>query len=161
MKRWLRRVRAALGMGLLWAAGGAGVGGLIELLDNVLPGGFPMASAVDMWPQTLAIPFFLGGVLFSVVLGIAGRRRRFDQLSLPQFSAWGALAGLLLGLLPVSRGAPAVFLAVTTLVSAVAAAGSLALARRAENRELLAAGADLDAIGLTEREARELLGRGD
>jgi hypothetical protein len=161
MKRWLRRVRAALGMGLLWAAGGAGVGGLIELLDNVLPGGFPMASAVDMWPQTLAIPFFLGGVLFSVVLGIAGRRRRFDQLSLPQFSAWGALAGLLLGLLPVSRGAPAVFLAVTTLVSAVAAAGSLALARRAENRELLAAGADLDAVGLTEREARELLGRGD
>jgi hypothetical protein len=148
-------------MGLLWAAGGAGVGGVIELLDNVLPGGLAMASAVDMWPQTLAIPFFLGGVLFSVVLGIAGRRRRFDELSLPQFTAWGAVAGLLLGLRAVTAGAPVIALGITTLGSAIAAAASLALARRSEDRELLAAGADVADAGLTEAEARELLGRGD
>ena len=161
MTRWLRRVRGALGMGLLWAAGGAGVGGVIELLDNVLPGGLPMASAVDMWPQTLAIPFFLGGVAFAVVLGIAGRRRRFDELSIPRFAAWGALAGLLLGLRAVTMGAPALFLGITTLLSAGAAAGSLALARLGEDRALLAAGADVADAGLTAAETRELLGRGD
>jgi hypothetical protein len=148
-------------MGLIWAVGGAGVGGLIELMDNVLPGGFPMASAVDMWPQTLAIPSFLGGVVFAVVLGIAGGRRRFDELSLPQFAAWGAVAGLLLGGFGVSRGAPAVFMGITTLWSAVAAASSLALARRVEDRELLAAGAGVADAGLTDDEARQLLGRRD
>jgi hypothetical protein len=48
---------------------------------------------------------------------------------------------------------------ITTLWSAIAAAGSLALARMAEDRELLAAGADVGEAGLTEGEARELLGR--
>lgn len=161
MTRWARRIRGAVGMGLLWAAGGAAVGGLIELLDNVLPGGLPMASAVDMWPQTLAIPGFLGGVVFAVVLGIAGRRRRFDELSLPRFAAWGAVAGLLLGALAVTNGAPAVLLVVAALWSAAAAAGSLALARRSEDRELLAAAADVADAGLRGAEARELLGRGD
>ena len=161
MTRWLKRVRGAIGMGLLWAAGGLGVGGMIELLDNVLPGGFALASAVDMWPQTLAIPSFLGGVVFGVVLGIAGGRRRFDELSLRQFTAWGAVAGALLGALGMAIGAPIVFLAITTLWGAAAAAGSLALARRGEDRALLAAAADVNDAGLTAGEARELLGRRD
>ena len=37
------------------------------------------------------------------------------------------------------------------------ASGSLALARRADDRELLEAGADVADIGLTEEEKRELL----
>jgi hypothetical protein len=148
-------------MGLLWAAGGMGVGGLIEAADNVVPGGLQAVHVVDMWPQTLAIPSFLGGVVFAVVLGIAGARRRFDELSLPQFAAWGAVAGLLLGGLAVSIGAPVFFAGITTLWSAAAAAGSLALARRAQDRELLAAGADPGEAGLTEAEARQPLGRGD
>jgi len=128
---WLKRVRATLGLGLLWAAGGVGVGGVIELLDNILPGGLPMASAVDMWPQTLAIPGFLGGVIFAVVLMIAARRHRFDELSMPRFAGWGAFTGLTLGALAMSIGAPAVFLAIMTGAGTVAAAGSLLLARRA------------------------------
>jgi hypothetical protein len=157
--KWLRRARGVLGMGLLWAAGGAGVGGLIELLDNVLPGGFPMASAVDMWPQTLAIPGFVGGVVFAVVLGIAGSRRRFDELSLPAFAAWGAVAGLLLGALATSIGAPMVFIAITTLASAFAASGSLLLARMAEGHGRLDVGADVDALAPAEDESQRLLGR--
>jgi hypothetical protein len=158
---WLRRIRAALAMGLLWAAGGAAVGGFIELLDNVLPAAHPLTRLVDMWPQTLAIPSFVGGVVFATVLGIAGRRRRFDELSLPRFTAWGAVAGVLLGGLALSIGAPLAFIGITTLWCAVAAAGSLTLARRAERRELLVSGADVADVGLTEAEARELLGRRD
>ena len=158
MRQWRRRIRGAVGMGLIWAAGGAGVGGLIELLDNVLPGGLAMASAVDMWPQTLAIPGFLGGAVFAVVLGIAGGRHRFDELSLPRFAAWGAVAGLLLGGLGMAAGAPAIFLGITTLGSALAASGSLALARMAEGRRVLAAGANVTEDGRVAGEGRELLG---
>ena len=163
MKQWLRRARGVVGMGLIWAAGGMGVGGMIELLDNVLPGGLAMASAVDMWPQTLAIPGFIAGLVFGAVLGIVGSRRRFDELSLPRFTAWGAVAGLLLGGLTVVLGirAPILAVTITTLGSAVAAAGSLVLARFVERRELLSAGADVTEAGLTEGEARQLLGRSD
>lgn len=129
MRTILRRVRATLGMGLLWAVGGFGVGGVIELLDNVLPGGLAMASRVDMWPQTLAIPGFIGGVIFAVVLMVAARRQRFDQLSMPRFSALGAVAGLALGALAMSIGAPVMFLGIMAFAGTVAAAGSLLLAR--------------------------------
>jgi len=90
-----------------------------------------MASAVDMWPQTLAIPGSLGGVIFVVVLMIVARRQRFDELSMPRFAGWGAFTGLTLGALAMSIGAPAVFLAIMTGAGTVAAAGSLLLARRA------------------------------
>jgi hypothetical protein len=161
MKKFLRRIRGALGMGFVWGVGGLGVGGLIELLANILPGGFPISSAVDMWPQLLAMVGFLGGAIFAIVLGIAGGRRRFDELSLPAFTALGAVAGLVLGALTLALGAGVPFIAFTTVLSAIGAASSLMLARKAEKRELLAADADLADVGLTEAEARELLGRGD
>ena len=45
------------------------------------------------------------------------------------------------------------------LIAAGSAAGSLALARSADDRELLDAGADVADIGLTKEEKRELLGK--
>ena len=83
MKKWLRRIRGAVGMGLTWAAGWALVGVLIELFID------PMGSLVDVWPTALTIPGFLGGAVFSTVLRITEGRRRFDELSLPRFGAWG------------------------------------------------------------------------
>lgn len=169
MGKWLRRVRGAVGMGLTWAVGGALIGFGIELVHNVWPN--PLGAFVDIWPAVLAYPAFLGGVVFSVVLGIAGRRRRFDELSLPRFAAWGALGGLLASLFPAALvavglatpNAPlwqiTLALAVPlTVGSALAASGSLALARMAEDRELMAASEDVAEVGLTEEEARELLG---
>jgi len=133
-------------MGLIWAAGMAGVGGFIELMDNILPGGFPGAGAVDMWPQTLAIPGFLGGVIFSVVVMIAAGRRRFDELSIPGFTGLGVVGGLLLGAWGVSAGLPAFVMGVTALGGAIGAASSLALARMAEKRESVHAGAPPEAL---------------
>jgi hypothetical protein len=45
-----------------------------------------------------------------------------------------------------------------TLGGAIAASGSLALARRAEDREFLAGSRESADVGLTEEEERELLG---
>lgn len=100
MKKWLKRIRGAIGMGLTWAVGGWLVGVAIEVIHNVWPN--PLGSLVDIWPATLAYPAFLGGVVFSTVLAIAGRRHRFDELSLARFAAWGALGGLLASLFPAA-----------------------------------------------------------
>ena len=135
MKKWLRRLRGAVAMGLTWAAVWAVVAVLIGMVVD------PDGSMDEMWPAIGAYPGFLGGLVFSAVLGIAAARRRLDELSLWRVGAWGAAAGLLVGLLPYAVGElnpnvpvwlPAVVTASITLLSAVSAAGSLALARRAE-----------------------------
>ena len=171
MKKWLRRIRGALGMGVTWAVGWALVGlliGVSSLLLPCLPWDF-FFEFFDAPLPALAVPGFFGGVLFSAVLGIAGRRRRFDELSLPRFAAWGAVGGLLLSLVPAAmvtvglatlRSSEGGLWQITAMISGplillstVSASGSLMLARRAEDRELLEAGEGLAGVGLTEGDA--------
>ncbi len=140
MKRWLRRIRGAVGMGLIWAVAWAPLGLLIGMIVD------PDGSMDEPWIAVGTYPGFIGGVIFSVVLGIAARRRRFDQLSLARFGAWGAVAGLLVGMLPFVLGSvnpalptwlPFVITGSITGMSALSAVGSLALARKAEERASL------------------------
>lgn len=156
MKGWWRRIRAALGLGAIWAGGGAFIGGLVELASNLFPS-LPVGF-IDMWIQTLAIPGFIGGVIFAGVLGVAARRRRFDELSMPLVVLWGALGGLLLGGLLITLGVSPLILVPATLLSALGASLSLGLARMAERDELVEAGSDADVVGLSPQEERELLG---
>lgn len=137
MKKWLRRIRAAFVMGLVWAIVWAPVGIFIGMIVD------PDGSMDEPWVLVGTLPGFLGGVVFSAVLGIAARRRRLNELSLLRVGAWGAVAGLLVGLLPFVLGdlnprvpvwLPVVVTGSVTLLSAVSAAASLALARRAERR---------------------------
>lgn len=153
---WLRRIRGALGLGVIWAGGGAAIGGLIELVSNLFPS-LPL-YLVDMWPVVLAVPGFLAGVIFSVALGIGAGRRRFDELSLPFFTFLGAVAGALLGQLMVSLGAEALVVFVTAPVGALGGFLTLGIARMAEGDELLGAGEDVDQAGLSAEERRDLLG---
>lgn len=167
MRKWLRRLRGALGMGLTWAIAGAFLGFMMEFVD-------PTGEIIDIWPAALAYPGFLGGVAFSAVLGTAGRHRRFDELSLPRFAGWGAVGGLLVSLIPAalvglglaSTSVPvwqitAVLAGPFSLGSAIAAAGSLALARLADAPEALDAGAGVAEVEPAAGEARELLGDRD
>lgn len=149
MKKWLRRTRAAIVMGLTWGIAWGLVGGFImEAIAD------PHGRILDMWPQTLAIPGFLGGVVFSVVLWLTERRRRFDELSLGRVAVSGAVAGLLLcGLAVALLGASslaraALIIVPVTLLSAGSAAGSLTLARMAKKPELLDAGGGADSAKL-------------
>ena len=167
MKKWLKRIRGAIGMGLTWAAAWFGVGALIEVVTMVL--GISSVMAVLELAAAFAIVGFLGGAAFSVVLGIAEGRRRFDEMSLPRFAGWGAVGGFLIMVLVwvvITSGLrvtlPFVLVAgvvgaLGALMGAGSAAGSLALARKADDRELLEHGADVADIGLTEEEKRELL----
>lgn len=163
MKKWLRRIRGAVGVGLTWAVGWTAVGlSIMMFADRFL--GFN-ADVVDIWVPVFAYPAFASGVTFSAVLGIAGRRRRLDEMSLPRFAGWGALGGLLVGgfiaTMGIIAGFPGWGLVIggtVTLLCTGSAAGSLALARMAEERVLLGATADLSQLGLTEGEVQELLG---
>ena len=165
MKRWLRRVRAAIRMGLTWALAWFGAGMVLLVV------GLAFGATADVpFPIFFGLLGFLAGTAFSGVLGIVEGRRRFDQMSLPRFAGWGAIGGLLLTGIFVSiaalLGNPTplenleVLIPVFTLAGAGSATGMLALARRAEARELLDASEDVATVGLTEDETRELLGRG-
>ena len=148
MKKWLRRIRAAVIMGLLWAVPWAVVAVLIGWVVD------PDESMDEMWWVIGAYPGFLGGVLFSIVLSVAERHRSLSELSVRRFGAWGAAAGLVIGVLPFLLGTPnpninvarlaTIVIGSFTAMSAVSAAGSLAIARKGERREMLGAGADAD-----------------
>ena len=140
MKKWLRRIRGAIGVGLTWAAAWFGAGMILLFVV-----GFGAADVP--FPLFFGLLGFLAGVTFSGLLGVFARRRRFDEMSLPRFAGWGALGGLLLsGIVVVAAGPAGEFLVlgpVFALAGAISAAGTLALARRSEARALPDANADV------------------
>jgi hypothetical protein len=139
MKKWLRRIRGAIGMGLTWAAGWTVVGMLgVVVFYSLFPN---VPDVFDVWIPVFAYPGFLAGVGFSVILRVAEGHRRFDELSLPRFAAWGVVGGLLVGALvaamllgSVPPTALAAIMGTTALLGAGSAAGTLALAGR-EDKE--------------------------
>lgn len=143
MRKLWRRVRAAVGMGMAWGAAWFGAGMVLLLIVG------PDAADVP-FPLGFGLLGFLAGGLFSVVLGLVERGRRFDQLSLPRFAGWGAVGGLLFSVLFVFgvalAGDPGLigglpFLApLFAAAGAGSAAGSLGLARLAEDRGRLEGG---------------------
>lgn len=169
MRKWLKRIRGAVGIGLTWAAGWAPLGTLLGLFT--FASGAAAFGSGPAWLAATSAVFaasgFLCGAAFSTVLGITEGRRRFDQLSLPRFASWGAVGGLLVGGLLVTivvslGGTPDLLdlfvnVGFVGLLGAGSSAGSLALARREDDRELLEASEDLLDAGLTEVETRELL----
>jgi len=165
MKTWLRRIRGTLGMGLTWALAGSAAGMLISLGFVVRTGSRPDAP----FPIMFGALGFIAGVVFSGVLRLVEGSRRFDQMSLSRFAAGGAAVGLGLSgifFLAVSRGDPGFlryFVVVGPIVAVAAAgcaAGSLALARRAQDRELLETTEDAPAVGHPEGESRKPLRNG-
>jgi hypothetical protein len=149
MKDWIRRVKGGIGMGLTWAAGWMPIGALTGLALWVV---LKPAVAFGVEPVRLgrliisnALFFgalgFVAGSIFAAVLRLAEGRHRFDELTLPRFAAWGGVAGLLLG----GTAAITIFIpglqlvndtivaSVATLLGAGSAAGSLAIARKAED----------------------------
>ena len=133
MRKWLRRIRGALGMGFTWATAWFAVGFVPRWVFGVYTD-LPL-------PLLFGALGFMAGVTFSGLLVLTEGRRRLDQLSLPRVAGWGAIGGVLLSALFV-RGASLGWgevLAISTtfaLASAVSASGSLALAGRAVRRDL-------------------------
>ncbi len=133
MRKWLRRVRGAIGMGFTWAAALSAVGSVPRWV-------FGINTDVPI-PLVFGVFGFLAGVIFSAILVLTEGRRTFDQMSLPRFAAWGAAGGLLLAVIFVRVASfgwgDALAIAPTfALACAACASGSLIVARRAVRREL-------------------------
>jgi len=153
MTNWIRRLRGAVGIGLTWAAAWFGVGLVLMLVFGI--------TADVPFPIFFGMLGFLGGVIFSGVLGMIGGRLRFEQISMPRFAAWGGFGGLLLAAGMSALQGWDTFPLLGPLFSgagAVCAAGSLSLARMAEDQDLLEVGPEVDEVGLSADESRDLLG---
>ncbi|HUQ99172.1 MAG TPA: hypothetical protein VM166_06935 [Gemmatimonadaceae bacterium] len=95
MKNWMTGTRGIVAMILTWTLGwGLGFGGLMELYD-------PNGVIGDVWPTALAVPGFIGGIIFSALLRVAEGRRSFDEIPVARFAMWGMITGLVLGLLTI------------------------------------------------------------
>ena len=140
LPRWLTKVRGALLMALTWAVIWAPFGllaGMIVDSDGAMD---------EPWVAVGAFPGFFCGLLFSVLLGLTERRRRFSDLSLARVAMWGALGGFVVIALPFTSliGTPNtdhafwraryMIVAGITVLSAMSAAGSLLLARLAKSK---------------------------
>lgn len=165
MRSWLKRIRGAIGVGLTWAAVWGLVGGLIGLVMGFAEFGFDVALFFAR--QNAAIGF-VGGATFAAMLRLAEGRHRFDELRIGRFAGWGGLGGFLIGagyvgIWWILAGAgvgvvDAVWVAEATLLGAGSAAGSLAIARVADDRQLLEEGMETADVGLAPDEKRKLLG---
>ena len=166
---WLKRIRGTLGTGVTWAVTWA-LGGVAIGVGSVLTPFLPwdrFFAVFDAPLPALAVPGFVGGVLFALVLQVAARRTRFADLSMPQFAALGAFGGLLLTGVPIlllgidllsnpdrSLGALARLASAITLpfalLGAVSAAGSLWIARRTRDQTAKRGATVVDAARATD-----------
>ena len=147
MRRWLQRIRGAVGLGLTWAAGWAPIGAVVGVVLHVVIPGAPVSlgTVVALNATTFAVLGFVGGTIFAGILGLTGGQRRFEELRMAGFAAWGAIGGTLLGSVAVMAdlwGAGfgligAGMMGAAALLGAASAAGSLALARITNDQELL------------------------
>lgn len=133
MRTWLQRIRGAIGIGVTWAFVWSAAGGVPRWVFGV--------NTDAPLPIIFGVFGFIAGMIFSAVLALTEGRRRFDQMSLPRFAGWGAMGGLLLAAVfakavSLSGGDMLALAPTLAVASAVSAAGSLALAKRAVRREL-------------------------
>jgi hypothetical protein len=99
MNKWLRGVRGAVLLILIWTVGwGVGFGGLIEAFVD------PRGQLVDIWPALMGFTGFLGGAVMAALVPLTARRRSLDAVSLTHFALCGIVTGLALGLAAVAIG---------------------------------------------------------
>ena len=158
MRKWLRRIRGAIGMGFTWGAAWSVAGFVLAVVTRF--------RADAPFPLVFGVLGFIAGVIFSAILALTEGRRRLDQMSLPRFAGWGAMGGFLLSAFfakAASLGWGDVLAVAPTfaLACAVCASGSLAMARRAVRLELPDGRGDTAEAELTDHAKRKLLGDGD
>lgn len=153
MKSWWRRLRGALGLGAIWGAA-AGIVGTVGGVIAGFIGGAPVLIAGVSGVAMATIGFILG-TSFATVLTLMHGNRTLDELSPRRAAGVGFLAGsgLTVGLNLVSLawigGSAPIGVLLPALVAgalaygsvtALLASGTVALAKRAPDRNLLEGG---------------------
>ena len=145
VRKWLVRLRGALGIGTVWGALGATIATLVGL-GGVALGQLPLSAVLEIALGAGGLGLLLGSG-FGVALTLVEGNRRLDELTVGRAALWGGLVGavapvgiLLLAIAPTIGFAPILNwqALVATLSGAVAygavcaglAAGTIAIAKR-------------------------------
>lgn len=128
MSTHLQRLRGALGIGVTWAVGCAGLGLILGIILSVLrPQDFGEGESIGKAVVIFGVIGFLSGLGFSLLLYLGERRRSVNELSLWRVAIWGLLGGVGIPLLMGTDGSMAVM---TGPLGALFATASVAAARR-------------------------------
>ena len=136
MKGFLRRLRGVIGTALTWAIGWGAVSAVLLAISGFSLGAIGVLALGGMFTG------FIAGSTFAVILSIAERRHTLEDLSLRRVALWGGIGGIALSLLlaPLfaTSGAPLgqilLGFVIDSLTGAGFAAGSVALAKRADTQ---------------------------
>jgi hypothetical protein len=138
-----RKLRGLLGVGLTWGAIWATIGALIGLIAGVV---VPEDIDSGETPSRVALVLGTAGVISGLAFGLAltalERGRSLPNVSLPRVALWGAVGAVAIPLLTPVADSMIVF---TCPLGALLAAGSVAIARRAELRRLDGPPSELEA----------------
>ena len=127
MRGLLRRLRGIIGTGLTWAVGWAGIFAVAGVIFGA--GSVPGVAVVFGFTGLVA------GGAFAVILSIAERRHRLEDLSLWRTALWGGFGGILVAAAFSGSWENFWSFAATMAVSAAASsAGTVAVAKRADRR---------------------------
>lgn len=144
----MRRLRASLGIALVWGLAWLPIGFAVALYASASP-----SHPSNVVARPVSLPAFvsawtvwgvLSGAAFALILGLTERRGTVDSLSIVRTVLWGAMGAVSLPLLLVASdliGTPAglrgyswqfplLILSVSAAMGACCAAATLALARR-------------------------------
>ena len=128
MTRFIRRLRGALSIGVIWGALWAVLGAVLAVMVGVVapqqigPGEGPARVAL-----ILGLVGFFSGLGFAGLLAAAERRRTLHELSLVRVALWGLLGGVAIPLLMGTDGSMGWM---TGPMGAALATASVAIARR-------------------------------
>jgi hypothetical protein len=134
--RLLRKLKAMMATAVLWGTGWFGVSALwfgVKYFGAIGIG--TLGTVAGIFGVTGAMV----GAGFAVVLGVAEGKHSFEELSYRRLAGWGAAGGLLVGVplgLWLGIASPLTTFGLLALFGAGSAAGTLAIARRAEDRAL-------------------------
>jgi len=153
LKKFFRRVRGLLGVGITWGTLWGGIGaGLGFVLGLVNPALWEIGNPVTLWGLGMAAYGFVSGIGFGVLLSLGEGSKLLRELSLKRVAMWGILGSAAVPLLffPFFEAGTTILdivgaMGVTAMLGGTFAPGAIAIARRAE----LAAP---DEIGLLEEE---------
>jgi hypothetical protein len=140
VKGLLRKIRGILRTAATWAIGWAGIGTAMGLLA-----GIHLRFLFQLVLGNAVAGGIVGGT-FAVIVSVAEGRRTLEDLSLKRIALWGGLGSVVLTALPLGFGAPLSILLRPLLINgflgAAFAAGTVAIAKQAPDRELLEEGDD-------------------
>ncbi len=129
-----RRLRGVVAVGLTWGAVWAAFGAVIGVVALVVsPEVVDQGEGPADIARILGTAGFISGAGFALLLATLERGRGILDVSMARVAAWGVAGGALIPLLTDVANNQAVW---TSPLGAVLATSALAIARRAERRQL-------------------------